>query len=110
MARRAPCPVPRVLCPEARAPSPESRAPSPAPRVPSPESPATASSACYAPRTMWMRFTLALVTATALASAPEAANGIKDHPRVQQALKLLDVWLDAQRDYEQIPGLSVAVV
>ena len=59
---------------------------------------------------MWMRFTLALVTATALTSAPEAANGVKDHPRVQQALKLLDMWLDAQRDYEQIPGLSVALV
>ena len=59
---------------------------------------------------MWMRFTLALVTAGALASAPEAANGVKDHPRVQQTLKLLDIWLDAQRDYEQIPGLSVALV
>ena len=33
-----------------------------------------------------------------------------DHPRVQEALHLLGVWVDAQRAYEQIPGISMAVV
>ena len=51
-----------------------------------------------------------MATAVLLATTPLAANGVKDHPRVQQALKLLEIWLDAQRDYEQIPGLSVAIV
>ena len=59
---------------------------------------------------MWTRFTFAVAVVTALAFTPVAANGVKDHPRVQQALKLLEIWLDAQRDYEQIPGLSIAVV
>ncbi|UCF40970.1 MAG: serine hydrolase [Gemmatimonadota bacterium] len=32
------------------------------------------------------------------------------NPRVQEALHLLGVWIEAQRAYEQIPGVSVAVV
>jgi len=32
------------------------------------------------------------------------------HPRVEQALELARVWLEAQRAYEQIPGLSAAIV
>ena len=32
------------------------------------------------------------------------------HPRVNEALGLLEVWADAQRAYEEIPGLSMAVV
>ena len=35
---------------------------------------------------------------------------IADHPRVAQALELVRVWLDAQRAYEQIPGVSAGVV
>ena len=33
-----------------------------------------------------------------------------DHPRVSEAVQLLEIWLDAQRDYEGLPGLSAAVV
>jgi CubicO group peptidase (beta-lactamase class C family) len=40
--------------------------------------------------------------------AQESSPG--DHPRVQEALHLLEVWVDAQRAYEQIPGASMAVV
>jgi CubicO group peptidase (beta-lactamase class C family) len=39
-----------------------------------------------------------------------AADDVAKHPRVQQAIALLDIWLQAQRDYDQIPGLSAAVV
>ncbi len=35
---------------------------------------------------------------------------LADHPRVQQAVDLVAAWLDAQRGYEQIPGISAAVV
>ena len=41
----------------------------------------------------------------ALCAVVEAQN-----PRVAQALELVKVVLDAQRSYEQIPGLSVAIV
>jgi CubicO group peptidase (beta-lactamase class C family) len=35
---------------------------------------------------------------------------LSDHPGVRDALRLLDLWVDAQVDYEQIPGASMAVV
>ena len=41
---------------------------------------------------------------------PARAQTVRDDPRVQQALNLLDLWLDAQRDYEHIPGVSAGVV
>jgi CubicO group peptidase (beta-lactamase class C family) len=49
-----------------------------------------------------------------LISAPPAAAAADDnlaqHPRVRQAIALLEIWLQAQRDYDEIPGLSAAVV
>jgi len=33
-----------------------------------------------------------------------------DDPRVKAALALLDVWLDAERAYQQVPGISAEVV
>jgi len=35
---------------------------------------------------------------------------IRDNPRVREALHLLEVWADAQRAYEEIPGISMAVI
>src|SRR5687768_9660421 len=35
---------------------------------------------------------------------------LADHPRVAQALELVRVWLDAQRAYDEIPGISAGVV
>lgn len=43
-------------------------------------------------------------------SSSATAQSLSDHPRVKQALTLLETWLDAQRDYEQIPGISAGVV
>jgi CubicO group peptidase (beta-lactamase class C family) len=58
-----------------------------------------------------MRKIVALVLTLSLA-APFTlrANGLKDDPRVVSAIGLLELWLDAQRAYEQIPGISIAVV
>lgn len=39
-----------------------------------------------------------------------AQEGVADHPRVQEAARLLNTWMQAQRDYEGIPGASLAVV
>jgi CubicO group peptidase (beta-lactamase class C family) len=35
---------------------------------------------------------------------------INDHPRVQEALKLLELWVDAKQEYDDVPGMSMAVV
>jgi CubicO group peptidase (beta-lactamase class C family) len=38
------------------------------------------------------------------------AQKVADHPRVKQSLQLAAVWLDAMRAYNQVPGLSAAIV
>jgi CubicO group peptidase (beta-lactamase class C family) len=61
---------------------------------------------------------LALIQAQAPATAStqqQSAGAIDDrrladHPRVRQALELVRLWLDAQRAYEQIPGISAGIV
>jgi CubicO group peptidase (beta-lactamase class C family) len=45
-----------------------------------------------------------------LFGVPVEAQSVAGHPRVVQAVELARLWLDAQRDFEQIPGLSAAVV
>jgi CubicO group peptidase (beta-lactamase class C family) len=50
-----------------------------------------------------------LVLALAIPSAARAQN-LADDPRVSQALRLMRVWLEAQRAYEHIPGMSAALV
>ncbi len=54
---------------------------------------------------------LAVVLVLAL-TAPSltTAQSLADDPGVSNALRLLEVWLDAQQAYEDIPGLSMAVV
>jgi CubicO group peptidase (beta-lactamase class C family) len=50
---------------------------------------------------------LAIVLATpVLGQEPD----VRGNPQVQEALHLLERWVDAQRAYEQIPGASIAVV
>ena len=60
------------------------------------------------------RTPVALVAAV-LAVVPQvaprpAAAQVADHERVREALDVVEVWLEAQRAYEQIPALSAAVV
>jgi CubicO group peptidase (beta-lactamase class C family) len=51
------------------------------------------------------------VLATALLSAVSGwAQELAEDPGVAAALELLQVWVEAQRDYEDMPGLSIAVV
>lgn len=35
---------------------------------------------------------------------------LAEHPRVAESIRLLETWMDGQRDYEQVPGMSAAVV
>jgi CubicO group peptidase (beta-lactamase class C family) len=48
-------------------------------------------------------------------AAPEVAAvgeqaGIRNDPRVISAIELLEVWIEAQLAYEQLPGISAAIV
>ena len=52
-----------------------------------------------------------LVLSVILASPCLAQNtSINNHPRVEEALHLLELWVDAKQDYDDIPGISMAVV
>ncbi len=53
---------------------------------------------------------IAAISLLALFPAILPAQDLKDDPRVSDAIYLLDRWIDAQRDYEQIPGISIGVV
>jgi CubicO group peptidase (beta-lactamase class C family) len=57
-----------------------------------------------------LRFTLAAIVFAAPAFAQSSSRQLADDPRVAQALTLAKVWLQAQRDFDQIPGLSAAIV
>lgn len=57
------------------------------------------------------RFICACLSAAIAAGAVTLrAQSPADHPRVAQAIELARVWLEAQRAYEQIPGISAAIV
>lgn len=53
---------------------------------------------------------LAALVILATAPSPALGQNLADHPRVADAINLLDRWVDAQRAYDQIPGISVAAV
>jgi CubicO group peptidase (beta-lactamase class C family) len=64
-----------------------------------------------------MRATLQALAAVALAaatpltgSAALSGQSMAEHPSVDEALRVVEVWLEAQRAYEQIPGISAAIV
>jgi CubicO group peptidase (beta-lactamase class C family) len=66
-----------------------------------------------------MRLASASVLALALAAlgaqsldaqAPKETPGVAARPKVAEALELARVWLEAQRAYDQIPGVSAAIV
>jgi CubicO group peptidase (beta-lactamase class C family) len=53
---------------------------------------------------------LALLAASPIAEPADAAASPAGDPRVRQALHVARTWLEAQRGYEQIPGISAAIV
>jgi CubicO group peptidase (beta-lactamase class C family) len=58
-----------------------------------------------------MKNILILLTALWIACpVVSPAQPLGDDPRVVEALHLLEKWVDAERAYEEIPGLSMAVV
>ena len=57
-----------------------------------------------------MRFVPIVLFAVLALAGPARPEGPADNPRVSEALELVRVWLDAQRAYERIPGISASVV
>lgn len=54
---------------------------------------------------------LAVMTAPAgLAQEPAPTDPVAEAPAVQDAIRLLDLWVDEQMTWQQIPGLAVGVV
>ena len=51
-----------------------------------------------------------LLVAPLLARAQSGSTEIADDPRVATVLELIELWVDAQVDYEDIPGVSMGVV
>ena len=52
----------------------------------------------------------AITAVLLLSSGTAAAQPLAQDPRVSDALELARVWLEAQRAYEQVPGVSAAIV
>ena len=55
---------------------------------------------------------LSIIIVMLLMTIPSFAGEKKvaDHPRVQEALNLLDIWLESELGYKRMPGISIAVV
>ena len=43
-------------------------------------------------------------------SLPAHADKLAEHPRVADSIRLLDLWIEEQRDYRHLPGLAIGVV
>jgi CubicO group peptidase (beta-lactamase class C family) len=41
---------------------------------------------------------------------PASSQSLEEHPRVREALGVLEAWVSAKRDFDRLPGVSMAVV
>ena len=57
-----------------------------------------------------MRILVSLLLIAGTVPQSLSAKDTTGHPRLSEAVQLIEVWLDAQRDYDGLPGLSAAVV
>jgi len=51
-----------------------------------------------------------LLLAPLLAGAQSSAGALVDDPRVATALEVIELWVEAQVDYDDIPGVSMGIV
>jgi CubicO group peptidase (beta-lactamase class C family) len=56
------------------------------------------------------RTTGLLVFLVWLFPALASAQSLEPRPSLEEALNAVEIWLDAQRDYDRLPGISVAIV
>lgn len=60
-------------------------------------------------RSLGLAFVLVGVFAAIPPGDTSAQQPIVGHPRVAEAVRLLDAWLEAEQAYERLPGLSIAI-
>ena len=53
---------------------------------------------------------VALLVTPLVVCAQSGSADLVDDPRVAAALELLEIWIDAQVDYQDIPGASAGIV
>lgn len=58
----------------------------------------------------WQSLVLLLATFLIAPGSTLMAQAVSEDPAVQEAIEVARIWLDAQHDYEQIPGIAVALV
>ena len=58
---------------------------------------------------MFSRFIVVLAISSFI-YADSPYHSIKQDIKIKEAINLIKVWLDAQKDYEEIPGISMAIV
>ena len=51
-----------------------------------------------------------LLLTPVVAGAQSGTVDLADDPRVATVLELIDLWMEAQVDYEDIPGVSMGIV
>ena len=59
---------------------------------------------------MAVRSSVLFTLLACLGGSGATAQGLADDPRVTQRLEAVRVWLEAQRAYDRVPGVSAAVV
>ncbi len=57
-----------------------------------------------------MNLTLIAFSVVLLLASPLGAGELAKHPRVADAITLLDLWIEEQRSYHRLPGLAIGVV
>lgn len=55
-------------------------------------------------------FALVIIAFVFSASVVADEKSVANHPRVKEALNLVEIWIESQMDYERLPGISIAVV
>lgn len=55
-------------------------------------------------------FATAILLLPVVPVEPAHAQAVREHPRVVQAVRLLEAWLEGQREYDRVPGISGAIV
>ena len=57
-----------------------------------------------------LAFMVSLVVIASLGWAHTPIYDIENDPQVREGLKLIEIWVDAQMAYRDIPGMSIGIV
>ena len=55
-----------------------------------------------------LNYLITILVISSISYSDSIYHSIKKDTKVKEAINLIEVWLDAQKDYEEIPGISMA--